>query len=46
MVSLNQLSAGLQSDQVAHVIHEHYKQKINSKRQKINEANKQLKRFF
>lgn len=36
----------MKSDQVAHVIHEHYKQKINFKRQKINEANKQLKMFL
>ena len=35
----------MKSDQVATVVHEHYKQKINSKLQKINEANDQLKMF-
>ena len=35
----------MKSDQVATVVHEHYKQKINSKRQKIHEANNQFKMF-
>ena len=36
----------MKSDKVAAVIHEHYKQKINSKKQKINEANNQLEMYI